>query len=248
MRITLNLASQPYVDVRSILKRLRVLMLVLAVLAIPLWFLLRGERGQAQAATARVGAMQNNVRRLEQQQRSYQVLMQQPQNAAVLTQSEFLNGLFRHKAFSWTATMTDLETVLPTGVEVLSIDPEVAKNGSVVIHLRVSGARDRAVDLVRNLEKSRHFVSPRLTGEALAQTSGQNTNPNAPVQPVSASTAVNFDILAAYRPLNVSDDKQNGDEEAAKSSKKTTRTGAANAGTGRPARVISRGAKKRVAQ
>lgn len=248
MRVTLNLASQPYVDVRSILKRLRVLMLVLAVLAVPLWFLLRAERGQAATATARVRAMQNNVRRLEQQQQSYQALMQQPQNAAVLTQSEFLNGLFRHKAFSWTATMTDLETVLPTGVEVLSIDPEVAKNGSVVIHLRVSGARDRAIELVRNLEKSRHFVSPRLTGEALAQTSGQNTNPNAPVQPVSASTAVNFDILAAYRPLSASEDKQNADEDEAKTSKKTTKTGSDKAGANRPARAISRGTKKRVTQ
>jgi type IV pilus assembly protein PilN len=248
MRVTLNLASQPYVDVRSILKRLRVLMLVLAVLAVPLWFLLRAERGQAATATARVHAMQNNVRRLEQQQQSYQELMQQPQNAAVLTQSEFLNGLFRHKAFSWTATMTDLETVLPTGVEVLSIDPEVAKNGSVVIHLRVSGARDRAVELVRNLEKSRHFVSPRLTGEALAQTSGQNTNPNAPLQPVSASTAVNFDILAAYRPLSASEDKQNADEHETKAGKKTTETGSDKVGARRPARAISRGTKKRVAQ
>ena len=34
MRITLNLASQPYVDLRSILKRLRILMLVLAVLLV----------------------------------------------------------------------------------------------------------------------------------------------------------------------------------------------------------------------
>jgi type IV pilus assembly protein PilN len=113
-----------------------------------------------------VDAMDNNVRRLEQQQQSYQALMRQPANAAVLTQSDFLNGLFRRKAFSWTATMTDLETVLPTGVQVMSIDPEVAKDGSVTIHLRVSGARDRAVELVKNLEKSRHFASPRLTGEA----------------------------------------------------------------------------------
>jgi type IV pilus assembly protein PilN len=202
MRITLNLASQPYVDLRSILKRLRILMLVLAVLTIPMYLVLRAERGKAADAMARVEAMNNSVRRLEQQQQSYQALMRQPQNAAILTQSDYLNGLFRRKAFSWTATMTDLETVLPTGVQVMSIDPEVAKDGSVAIHLRVSGARDRAVELVKNLEKSRHFVSPRLTGEALAQTQGGNTGPNAAFQPVTAETAVNFDILAFYRPLS----------------------------------------------
>ena len=212
MRITVNLASQPYVDLRAILKRLRILMLVLAVLCVPMYLLLRAERGKAEASLARVSAMNNNVRRLEQQQESYQALMRQSQNAAVLTQADFLNGLFRRKAFSWTATMTDLETVLPTGVQVMSIDPEVAKDGSVVIHMRVSGARDRAVELVRNLEKSRHFAAPRMTGEALAQTSGNN-NPNAPLQPVSASTAVNFDILAAYRPLTAAEEKQAEKEE-----------------------------------
>jgi type IV pilus assembly protein PilN len=206
MRITLNLASQPYVDLRSILKRLRILMLVLVVLAIPFWLVLRAERGKAAEALARVNAMNESVRRLEQQQQSYQALMQQPQNAAILTQSDYLNGLFRRKAFSWTATMTDLETVLPGGVQVLSLDPEVAKDGSVTIHLRVSGARDRAVELVKNLEKSRHFASPRLTGEALAQTQGGNTGPNAVLQPVTAETAVNVDILANYRPLTAAEE------------------------------------------
>jgi type IV pilus assembly protein PilN len=236
MRLTVNLASKPYVDLRSILKQLRVLMLVLAVLAVPLWFLLRAERGKADIANARVAAIQNNIRRLQQQQQSYQALMRQPQNAAVLTQSDFLNSLFRRKAFSWTATMTDLETVLPTGVQVMSIDPEVAKDGSVVIHMRVSGARDRAVELVRNLEKSRHFVSPRITGEALAQTQGQNNNPNAPMQPVSASTAVNFELLAAYRPLSAAEEKQGTDEAAAKGEK------AAQSGT---AATTGHAAKKR---
>jgi type IV pilus assembly protein PilN len=217
MRITLNLASQPYIDLQPILKRLRIVMLILALLATPLWYLLRSERGKAAEATARVTALQNNVRRLQQQQQSYQALMQQPQNAAVLTQSDFLNGLFRRKAFSWTATMTDLETVLPTGVQVMSIDPEVAKDGAVTIHLRVSGARDRALELVRNLEKSKHFASPRLTAEALAQTNGPNSGPNAVLQPITASTAVNFDILAAYRPLTMSE------ESSSAETKKTTK-------------------------
>ena len=83
----------------------------------------RAEQHKAQDATARVQAVEDNVRGLQQQQQSYQALMSQPQNAAVLTQSDFLNSLFRRKAFSWTATMTDLETVLPTGVQVLSYRP-----------------------------------------------------------------------------------------------------------------------------
>ncbi len=209
MKITLNLASKPYVDVRSIIKQLRILMGILLVLALPLWLLQRSEQKKAQAATARVRAVEDNVQRLRKQQQSYQELMRQPQNAAVLTQSDFLNSLFRRKAFSWTATMTDLETVLPTGVQVLSIEPVVASDGEVTIRLRVSGARDRAVELVKNLEKSRHFASPRLAGEALTTATG----PNMAAQPINAAISVNFDILADYRPLSEADEKEAAPKE-----------------------------------
>ena len=158
MKIIVNLASKPYVDVRSIIKQLRILMAIFVVLSLPLWLLLRSERKKAETATVRVERVEKTVQQLEQQQQNYQALMQQPQNAAVLTQADFLNSLFRRKAFSWTATMTDLETVLPSGVQVLSIEPEVAPDGDVTIRLRVSGARDRAVELVKNLEKSRHLA------------------------------------------------------------------------------------------
>jgi type IV pilus assembly protein PilN len=197
MKIALNLASRPYLDLRVVLKRLRMVMLVLILISIPLFLLLKAEHKKAENATARVHQMQNQVRDLEQQQHSYEALMREPQNAAVLTQSGYLNSLFRRKAFSWTATMTDLETVMPSGVQVLSLDPAITKTGQVQIHLRVSGARDRAIQLVQNLEKSRHFASPRLAGEMLAQNPGQNSG----FQPASSATAVNFDILADYRPV-----------------------------------------------
>jgi type IV pilus assembly protein PilN len=223
MKITLNLASKPYVDLRSVLKRLRLIMLILVLLAVPLFLLLRGEQQKAQNAIARVDAMQNNVESLEHQEQSYQAMMRQPNNAAVLIQSGYLNGLFRRKAFSWTATMTDLETVLPEGVQVLSLDPVITKSGEVEIHLRVSGAHDKAIELVQNLEKSRHFANTRLAGETLAQSSGQN---NA-FQPVSASALVNFDILADYRPLTAEEEAAGEQKPTKAASEKTARHGGA---------------------
>ncbi|MFZ0663255.1 MAG: fimbrial assembly protein [Acidobacteriaceae bacterium] len=221
MKITLNLASQPYVDVRTVLKRLRILMLVLVLIVISLFLLLKAEHTKAETATARVNAVQTNVRNLERQRQSYQALMREPQNAAVLTQSGYLNSLFRRKAFSWTATMTDLETVLPGGVQVLSLDPVITKSGEVQIHLRVSGARDRAIQLVQNLEKSRHFASPRLAGEMLAQAPGQGQN-NA-FQPVSNSSVVNFDILADYRPVTAQEKAAEKKPESTKNTQKNAR-------------------------
>ena len=198
MKITVNLASQPYVELQPVYRRLRTWMVILALTGGGLWFLYHSERGQAEAATLRVATVQSRVQQLQNEQQRYKALMEQPKNAAILQQSDFLNGLFRQKAFSWTATMEDLENVLPAGVQVLSIEPLITKSGHVTIHLRVTGARDRALDLIRNLEQSQHFASPRLMDETLAN---NGSGPAAAMEPISATNQVNFDILADYRPL-----------------------------------------------
>jgi type IV pilus assembly protein PilN len=64
--------------------------------------------------------------------------------------------------------------------------------------MRVSGSRDRAIELVRNLEKSRHFATPHIATETLATASTGAVE----VQQVNANGDVNFDILADYRPLS----------------------------------------------
>lgn len=228
MRITVNLATKPFLELGPVYQRLRLWMLIFLVLALPLWLLMRIEQKKADAATAHVRAMQNRVQQMQRQQASYQALMRQPQNAAVLTQSDFLNDLFRRKAFSWTATMTDLETVLPTGVQVQSIDPQVFPNGHVTIRMRVSGARDRAVDVVKNLEGSRHFAYPRLSSEALATANAGNQQ----ATPVSASNDVNFDILADYKPLPMDEpasDKKTSQAATSKADKNEQQPGKAAA-------------------
>jgi type IV pilus assembly protein PilN len=79
---------------------------------------------------------------------------------------------------------------------VMNIDPVVSRDGKVTIRLRVSGAHDRGVDLVRNLEHSHRFLAPRLARE----TAESNQN-GRPVEQVSATSSVNFDLLAEYNPL-----------------------------------------------
>jgi type IV pilus assembly protein PilN len=82
---------------------------------------------------------------------------------------------------------------------VTSIEPQVTKEGDVNIRLRVSGDRDRAVLLVRNLETSQRFLSPRLSSEQ-AQTQEGNRGVNAPA---TVPGAVQFEILSGYNPLPV---------------------------------------------
>ncbi len=222
MRISVNLASRPFVEIRPLLARLRLLMGLLAVLALGLGFWLHSVSKRAAAAQARLDAVHAQTLALQQQRSTNEARMRQPQNRDVLDRSHFLNEVFARKSFSWTAVMMDLERVLPPGVQVTSIEPQISKTGEVTIRLRVSGDRDRAVQLVRNLEHSSRFLQPRLSSEATQATQGTNglaggarTAPGTPgsfsftsTTPTASTAAaapvpgaVEFDILSGYNPL-----------------------------------------------
>jgi len=196
MRISVNLATRPFVELRPLFARLRLAMIALGVLAIGLGFGLHSLNTKAKAAQAQMDALKAKTEQFQQELRQNTARMHQPQNMAVLERSQFLNAVFARKSFSWTAVMMDLEKVLPTGVQVTSIEPTIAKDGGVSIRLRVSGDRDKAVQLVRNLETSQRFVGPRLAGEAAQTQEGHGGG-----GPVTMPGAVEFDIFSGYNPL-----------------------------------------------
>jgi len=207
MRITINLATRPFIELRPLFARLRLAMGGLAILAILLGIGLHILYARAHDAQVRMDALKARTAAFEQERRSNESRMHQPQNMSVLERSQFLNELFARKSFSWTAVMMDLENVVPAGVQVTSIDPQITPDGEVLIRLRVTGDRERAVQLVRNLETSRRFLAPRLSNEA-AQTqnsggdlAGGPRGVAATAAPVAALGGVEFDILSGYNPL-----------------------------------------------
>jgi type IV pilus assembly protein PilN len=204
MRISINLATRPFVELRPLFLRLRIVMALLVAVAIALGLWAHSMQQRLNRATAQMDSLRNQTNAAQQERLHNEARMRTQPNAAVLDRAHFLNRVFLEKSFSWTAVMMDLENVLPTGVQVTSIEPQVTASGDVIIRLRVSGQRDRAVQLVRNLEHSRRFLQPRLSGEAsqaketLAQRTGfRQPQTNVPTGPPS----VEFDILANYNPL-----------------------------------------------
>lgn len=202
MKITLNLATRPFADLGPAIKQLRIAMGVLALLSIALGIGLHLVHHNAELARARDHSLDGQIARVTHEREQYMALMQQPPNAVLLNQSQLLNKLFDDKAFSWTLAMEDLETVLPGGVQVSSLEPVEDKEGNITLHLRVIGPRDREVELVNNLEHSRRFLAPRIVNEAADANEGQG-GPNRPLEPVSASNRFNFDILAEYNPATL---------------------------------------------
>lgn len=197
MRITLNLATRPYADLGPAMHRLRVGMGALLALCLALLLGLHLVHNKAEAARAREHSLDGRLASVRAERQGYIGMMQKPDNAELLKQVNALNQIFDQKAFSWTLAMENLETVLPGGVAVTTLDPARDKSGQITLHLRVAGPRNLGVELVRNLEHSRRFVHPRITGEN-AEAAGNG--PNQRLEPVSESNRFNFDILAEYNP------------------------------------------------
>lgn len=212
MRITLNLATRPFADLGPANKRLRMAMAVLAAIAVGLGLGLRALHQKAEVARAREHSLDLQIARIAQERQTYQNMMRQPVNAEVVAQAGTLNQFFDEKAFSWTLAMEDLETVLPGGVQVSTLEPVRAKDGHITLRLHVIGPRDRIVELVRNLEHSRRFLLPRIVGENAESTGG----PGESLQPQNASSRVNFDLLAEYNPASP------GERKTAKKPSSTT--------------------------
>jgi type IV pilus assembly protein PilN len=197
MRITLNLATRPYADIGPALKRLRIAMAVLVVAGIGLGVGLHALHQKAEDARATEQLVQSKIDAINRERQGYQDLMRQPANDALLKQVGSLNQLIEEKTFSWTLAMEDLETVLPGGVQATTLEPvRDPKTNIITLKLRVVGPRDRAVDLVENLEHSKHFLLPTIVGESTESTSGPGEKLEAP----SASNRVNFELLAQYNP------------------------------------------------
>ena len=213
MRISINLATRPFVELRPLYAKLRLAMAGLSLLALMLGFYVYGLSARAAAAGQEMNALKVQTAAYDQQRAANEARMRQPQNVGVLERSQFLNALFAHKAFSWTAVMMDLEKMVPAGIQVTSIDPAISKEGDVSVRLRVTGDRDRAIQLVRNLERSGRFEGPRLAGEsaltaekakALGQGIPQTTGGVRAVSTTpgeGSGNGVEFEIFSGYNPL-----------------------------------------------
>jgi type IV pilus assembly protein PilN len=209
MRISINLASRPFVELRPLFAQLRLAMAALLLLAAGLSYGVHVLSVRAAAAGAEMNQLKAQTARVQGATAANQARMRRPENQGVLERSQFLNALFAQKSFSWTAVMMDLEHVLPVGVQVTAIEPVISKEGAVSIRLRVTGDRDKAIQLVRNLEHSQRFLDPRISGESsLASdkaraigSSGSASLQNVNANPLDLGSAVEFEIYSGYNPL-----------------------------------------------
>ena len=191
MRIGINLATQPYENVRrfflfwgSVLAVAIALSGGLIYYAVNAW---KTSRSNAQTLEGE----RRILARYQAEEDADMAILNKPENRDVRARSLLINSLIRQKEFSWTLIFADLERIMPTRLHVVSISPQLNRANQIEVHMIVAGdSREKAVELVQNMEKSAAFRYPAVRSET--------ANPSA--RETGSRDLIQFDISALYQP------------------------------------------------
>jgi Tfp pilus assembly protein PilN len=160
MRIALNLSSEPFRRDRPIVVASVATGLFLIGLLAMLVFLAVQESGQATEARQEIARLRKSVAALNREQAELAGLLQKPENVAVLDRVLFINTLLYRKGISWTKVFSDLESVLPYNVRLISVRPQVDSRNEIFLTMAVgSQTQPPVIEMLKRLENSPLFGS-----------------------------------------------------------------------------------------
>lgn len=158
MRISINLASQPFRRDRAMIVASVTVAVMLVVSLGVLISLAISDRNQVADVRQDIARLNKLIRENTKLQAEHEAVLRLPANAEVLERSIFLNVLLYRKGISWTRLLSDLEKVMPPNVRVLNIRPYVSGKGQITLDLTVGAeSPDSIGSLYTSLETSPLF-------------------------------------------------------------------------------------------
>jgi hypothetical protein len=158
MRISVNLASEPFRRDRPMIVASTVVGALLTIMLAVLAYLAIAERDRAAEARAALDRIQRQMDGLAREEARLQGVLRRPENAEVLDRSVFLNALLQRKGVSWTRMFADLEQVTPHTVRLMSVRPQISADNQLTLDMWVaSQSTEPVVSFVMQLEQSPLF-------------------------------------------------------------------------------------------
>jgi Tfp pilus assembly protein PilN len=187
MRLDINLASQPYEDAREFWLRWGTALAAAVILTLALLTVTITGWISAWHDHAQISELHAEIAQRDQIRQQAEAFLNQPENRATRDQSQFLNQLIARKSLSWTHVLEDLEKVMPPRVHLVSIHPVLDEDDQLSLKMVVAGdSRERAIELARRMEDSKHFSQTEIETESAA--------------PLGSGDTVQFSINAVYVP------------------------------------------------
>lgn len=169
MRFRINLASQPYENTRRFFVEWGAALVVVLILSGLLVFAAVKTWRANHALSSSISDERARLDKLNDEEKADIAILDKPGNRDVREKAEAINALILRKGLSWTRIFTDLEKMMPTRLHVVSIAPQFGDNGAIDIRMTVAGdSRDKAIELVQNIEKAPDFQNPRILVESNA--------------------------------------------------------------------------------
>jgi len=163
MRININLASHPYEDAGDFYRRWGTALGVLVLLTLGLTGLVVHEWMSTHSISKQIAGIRKQINDLDDQKNREQAILNRSENRGTRDRSTFVNQLIAIKSFSWTQVLADMETLMPTRLHIVSIQPELDKESQLQVKIMAAGdSSGKGVELLQNLEKSRYFRKPVL--------------------------------------------------------------------------------------
>ncbi|HVB07445.1 MAG TPA: hypothetical protein VNF00_00740 [Candidatus Acidoferrales bacterium] len=117
-----------------------------------------------------IGRLEDQIRASQREQERLRSAFKDPKTVEVMERSQFLNNLIEQRTFPWTKMFADLEKILPPGVRVVSISPQMDKKGRVKVMLAISAVNDeQKMKFLHSLVSSPAFSDMQVTQESRSQ-------------------------------------------------------------------------------
>jgi len=171
MNVRLNLATKPLESHRRFLVGAGLFAVLAGIVFLALgWHVYSNLRAQE---ALRHKEQENNRRAvlLQARRRELDEFFARPENAKLKERANFVNGIIDERSFDWTQMFMDLEKIMPVGVHVVSIQPQLVK-GHMFVRLTVAATSDESkIKFLHAMENSAAFSNVELLSVRNAQNS-----------------------------------------------------------------------------
>ena len=161
MRLTINLATRIYINMRRLNLFIAGAFILLTLL------LLVNARNIAEGFVEK-GKLSHGIKVLEGSARETKnTAVPEKEYHALLASIKFANGIIEKKSFDWLTLFDKLESVVPEGIAIASIEPSPKDNG-----LKLAGMAKNFGNLrkfMENLEESKLFTEVYLVSQSNIQ-------------------------------------------------------------------------------
>lgn len=166
MKITINLASQPFRRDRAMIVASSAVSALLVITLIVLIFLSMADSRQLASVRGEVSGLHQQISSLTAEQAKLDTVARKPENEDVLLTSVFINSLLMRKGISWNQIFTDLEKTIPYNVKVVRIRPLIDEQGRVVLDMIVAAENvGPVVDMLKKFSSNPLFGAVSAGGQ-----------------------------------------------------------------------------------